>query len=399
MIDTKEIESMVRSEIRAKVTEALDMQAVGEIIGETMISIANEKLGSTTTAMVNNMLRDGTLTKMVEEKLLKGMQARLEELIASRAAGMVSRVDVGTQISNKIERFVREAMENAALPDGLIPLRAVNLSGLKISADDITQGIYKDFSSTGIQDIAVDPQLTVMDGAVIVEFDLISNKLSVQDSAEIKGNLNVVGDLRLEGNLVMLNTSFSKQIQGMVRDTINADKANSKMDIGGDALYANGKEILRDNALGAGIAYSNLRKVGNLQELNVIGPLTATDTLSVADGRVGINTDDPAGALTVWDEDAELTIRKHKAKTTYVGTTRDCDLVLGTNGNIGLALRRDGTTSINRMELGGLLISVSDSVPEHDGQPGELVIMRTAKEGQPWAYQCMEGKRWAALKR
>ena len=185
----------------------------------------------------------------------------------------------------------------------------------------------------------------------------------------------------------------------MVRDTINADKANSKMDIGGDALYANGKEILRDNALGAGIAYSNLRKVGNLQELNVIGPLTATDTLSVADGRVGINTDDPAGALTVWDEDAELTIRKHKAKTTYVGTTRDCDLVLGTNGNIGLALRRDGTTSINRMELGGLLISVSDSVPEHDGQPGELVIMRTAKEGQPWAYQCMEGKRWAALKR
>ena len=399
MIDTKEIESMVRSEIRAKVTEALDMQAVGEIIGETMISIANEKLGSTTTAMVNNMLRDGTLTKMVEEKLLKGMQARLEELIASRAAGMVSRVDVGTQISNKIERFVREAMENAALPDGLIPLRAVNLSGLKISADDITQGIYKDFSSTGIQDIAVDPQLTVMDGAVIVEFDLVSNKLSVQDSAEIKGNLNVVGDLRLEGNLVMLNTSFSKQIQGMVRDTINADKANSKMDIGGDALYANGKEILRDNALGAGIAYSNLRKVGNLQELNVIGPLTATDTLSVADGRVGINTDDPAGALTVWDEDAELTIRKHKAKTTYVGTTRDCDLVLGTNGNIGLALRRDGTTSINRMELGGLLISVSDSVPEHDGQPGELVIMRTAKEGQPWAYQCMEGKRWAALKR
>jgi hypothetical protein len=399
MIDTKEIENMIRAEIKAKLTKELNLDSVGEMLGESMIAIANEKIEATTTAMLNNMLRDGTLAKLIEDKLLKGLQTRLDELVASRAAGMVSRVDVGTQISDKIERFVAESMKHAALPDKLIPLRALDLTGLKISADDITQGLYKDFNSTGIQDTAQDPQLTVMDGAVIVEFDLISDKLSVQDSAEFKGNVNVVGDLRVEGNLVMLNPSFSKQIQGMVRDTINADNANSKMDIGADALYANGKEILRDNALGAGVAYSNLRKVGNLQELNVIGPLTATDTLSVADGRVGINTDDPAGAFTVWDEDAELTIRKHKAKTTYIGTTRDCDLVLGTNGNIGLALRRDGTTSVNRIELGGMLISVADAVPEHEGQPGELIIMRTAKEGQPWAYQCMEGKRWAALKR
>lgn len=399
MIDTKEIENMVRSEIRTKIAQELNLDSVGEIIGESLVEIANEKLESTTNAMLNNMLRDGTLNRLIEEKLLKGLQSRLDELVASKAAGMVSRVDVGTQISEKIERFVTESMKNAALPDKLIPLRAIDLTGLKLSADHITQGLYKDFNSSGIQDTATEPQLTIMDGSVIVESDLISSKLSIEESAEFKGAVNVAGDLRLEGNLVMLNPSFSKQIQGMVRDAISADKANSKMDIGGDALYANGKEILRDNALGAGIAYSNLRKVGNLQELNVIGTLTATDTLSVAEGRVGINTDDPAGAFTVWDEDAELTIRKHKAKTTYVGTTRDCDLVLGTNGNIGLALRRDGTTSVNRIELGGMLISVADGIPERDGQPGELVIMRVAREGQPWAYQCIEGKRWAALKR
>jgi len=399
MIDPKDIEKMIRSEIRAKITETLDMISVGELAGESIIEIAKEKMEVTTNAMLNNLLRDGTLNKLLEEKLFKGLQSRLDEMVAARAAGMVSRVDVGTQISEKIERFVVESMKSAALPEGLIPLSALDTSGLTITADAIKGGVYKDFNSTGIQDTASEPQLTIMDGAVIAEQDLISNRLSVEDSAEIKGNMNVVGDLRLEGNLVLLNPAFSKQIQGMVRDTITADKASSKMDIGADALYANGKEILRDNALGAGVAFSNLRKVGNLQELNVIGPLTATDTLSVADGRVGINTDDPSGVFTVWDEDAELTIRKHKAKTTYVGTTRDCDLVLGTNGNIGLALRRDGTTSVNRIELGGLLISVGDAAPERDGQPGELVLMRSAKEGQPWAYQCMEGKRWAALKR
>ena len=399
MIDPKDIEKMIRSEIRAKITETLDMISVGELAGESIIEIAKEKMEVTTNAMLNNLLRDGTLNKLLEEKLFKGLQSRLDEMVAARAAGMVSRVDVGTQISEKIERFVVESMKSAALPEGLIPLSALDTSGLTITADAIKGGVYKDFNSTGIQDTASEPQLTIMDGAVIAEQDLISNRLSVEDSAEIKGNMNVVGDLRLDGNLVLLNPAFSKQIQGMVRDTITADKASSKMDIGADALYANGKEILRDNALGAGVAFSNLRKVGNLQELNVIGPLTATDTLSVADGRVGINTDDPSGVFTVWDEDAELTIRKHKAKTTYVGTTRDCDLVLGTNGNIGLALRRDGTTSVNRIELGGLLISVGDAAPERDGQPGELVLMRSAKEGQPWAYQCMEGKRWAALKR
>jgi len=399
MIDPKDIENVIRSEIRKQISATLDMVNIGDIAGETIIEIAKEKMEVTTNAMLNNLLRDGTLNKLLEDKLLKGLQDKLDHMVANRAAGMVSRVDVGTQISEKIERFVTEAMNSAALPDGLIPLRAIDISDLSLSADQITKGLFKDFNSTGIQDTAKDPQLTVMDGAVIVEFDLISDKLKVMNSAEIKGSLNVEGDLRLQGDIIFHNTNFSKQLQSLVRDTINVDKAAAKIDIGGDALYANGREILRDNTLGAGVAFSNLRKVGNLQELNVIGPLTATETLSVSDGRVGINTDDPAGAFTVWDEDAELTIRKHKAKTTYLGTTRDCDLVLGTNGKIGLALRRDGTTSVDKMELGGLSISVGDGAPEHDGKPGELILMRLAKEGQPWAYQCLEGKRWAALKR
>ena len=187
MIDTKEIENMVRSEIRIKIAQELNLDNVGEIIGESLVEIANEKLESTTNAMLNNMLRDGTLNKLIEEKLLKGLQSRLDELVASKAAGMVSRVDVGTQISEKIERFVAESMKNAALPDKLIPLRAIDLTGLKLSADHITQGLYKDFNSSGIQDTATEPQLTIMDGSVIVESDLISSKLSIEESAEFKG--------------------------------------------------------------------------------------------------------------------------------------------------------------------------------------------------------------------
>ena len=399
MIDAGEIEKMVRSEIKAKVTEALSGNDVSDLLGSTMLQIANEKLDATVNGLLANMLKDGSLAKLVEGKLLKGLQEKLDEMVASRASGLVSRVDIGTQISDRITRFVSEAMERAALPDGMIPSKAVDTSDLYIPADRITQGTIREFSSTGIEDVASKIELTILDGSVIAENTLIAKSLSVEESAEIKGNINVMGDLRLQGDLVLLNAAFAKQIQGMVKDTLAEEKAANKMDIGGSALYANGKMILQENALGSSVALSNLRKVGNLQDLNVIGPLTACDTLSVASNRVGINTDDPAGALTIWDEDAELTVRKHKAKTTYIGTTRDCDLVIGTNGSVGISLRRDGTAAVHRIELGGILISVDDAIPERDGQLGELVIMRHAKEGQPWAYQCMEGKRWAALKR
>jgi hypothetical protein len=115
-------------------------------------------------------------------------------------------------------------------------------------------------------------------------------------------------------------------------------------------------------------------------------------------GKVGINTSEPEGAFTVWDDDSELTIRRYKKKNMYIGTMRDTDLSLGTNGDIKLAIRKDGTVEMRSIELNGLKISVSDTVPSHQGLPGELVLMSHASEDEPWAYRCISGDRWKAIK-
>ena len=398
MIDLTEIEQTIKKEVEKKINQELSQVDIGDLLATSLVNMAQDKVNTTVTSMVNGMLRQCTLQQLIEDKIGSELQTKLDEAILARVSGMVSRIDLGTQISEKIEQFVITKMKTLSLPDSIIPINAVNTTAFTISADKITKGLYKDFASTGIEDVAKGVELTVMDGAVIVENNLIADKLSIEDAAEFKGNVNVAGDLRVVGNLVMLNPAFNKQITSIVNDRIAEHNKDNVVDITGSAVYASDKEILTENALGPSVLTSNLRKVGNLTELSVRNNFTVGETLYAADGRIGINTEEPVGALTVWDEEAELTMRKHKSKTTYLGTTRDCDLVLGINGKIVMSLRKEGI-EVESINVGGIKMSAANMVPEREGTPGELVIMQRAISGQPWAYQCVEGRSWAALTR
>jgi len=60
---------------------------------------------------------------------------------------------------------------------------------------------------------------------------------------------------------------------------------------------------------------------------------------------------------------------------------------------------RKGGVEVESINVGGIKMSVANMVPEREGTPGEIVIMQRAVSGQPWAYQCVEGRAWAALLR
>ena len=398
MIDVEQIESTIKEELSKKIKSEIDNLDINDLMESLLFSTINDKVETTVNGMINNLIKDGSMLGKISAKLELSMQAKLDDMIRSKVSGMVSQVDLGTVISKKISEFVQDKMINAALPDNIIPSSAIDVKGMKISADQIQYGTIKSFQSTGIQDMAASVELTILDGSVVVENNMIAGSLSIDGPAEFKSSLNLCGDLRLEGDLIMLSTKFKDQISSMVDDRIAKSK-EEKIDIGAGSLLSNGKEVLTGNSLGPGVAFSNLRKLGNLQELNVIGPLTSSETLYVNNGRVGVNTDQPSGVFSLWDEDAELTIRKHKAKTTYVGTTRDCDLVLGTNGNAQMSLRKDGSVSVNKIHINGIMISVENNIPERQGSAGELVIISAPAESQPWAYQCLGGNTWTALKR
>lgn len=399
MIDTKQFESQIRLEVEKKIKTYLNNLDMSDEINDMIVQVTTEKIDATINQLINIMLKEGHVAKLIDNKLLSSMQEKLDKEIKSRAVGMVSTTDIGTLINERIERFVNAGMTGGNLPDNFIPHRCIDLSGFTVSADDITAGVIDQFSSNGIQDTANQTELSVIDGAVVIENTLITNDSSVQGQAEFKSNVNIAGDLRLQGDLIILNDRFSQQVRSMVDSALQKDREDNALELRGKALLNNGKEVISANALGPGIVTSNLRKVGNLTELNVIGNLQAADTIFADNNKVGINTDSPAGVLTVWDEDAEISLRKYKSKTMYLGSTRDCDLVLGADNKVIMSLRRDGNVGMNKLELGGMKMSSSESIPDYDGTPGELVFMRRPSEDQPWAYQCMGGNRWVALNR
>lgn len=328
---------------------------------------------------------------------LEEIEKILHENVKAKVLSILSNTDIGGMLNMKLNEFMETKVRTFKIPNASIPAQAIDFSDFKLPADKIAPGTISEFTSTGIEDIADSIQLTIMDGMVVAENKIVTNELVVNDRATIK-NIDVE-ELRVSKRMVINDPEFSSRMINLINDTIAKDRKDNKLDIGGDSIYSNGNRILSGDALGPGVVTSNLRKVGRLQDLSITNDLSVGETLTAGNRKVGINTEEPAGALTVWDEDAEFTVRKHKAKTTFVGTTRDCDLVIGTNGNIVATLRRDGTLGTNKIEIGTVAISVSDQIPEHEGKPGEIVIMSKAVEGQPWAYQCLEGKQWAALSR
>ena len=133
-------------------------------------------------------------------------------------------------------------------------------------------------------------------------------------------------------------------------------------------------------------------------DLRVLGESRFADTMVITDsGRVGINTDDLAGALTVWDDTAEMSVRKFSNKNMFVGSTRDSDLTLGVNNKGKVKITEGEVSFAEAVRIMGIKFSVADGIPERTGEPGEIVMNKNAKSRQPLFYMCQGGNAWAAL--
>lgn len=396
MIDTQEIERHIKETVKARVDEALNDQEVATLIARSIDSVIAERIPNIINSYVSNLLQKGKIEKELEAKVQAKLSTVLEQELKFKASNAISGINVQHEVGRHILEQITNKINTASLPDRVLTYKHINWDGFTLSANSITEGTIETFSSTGIQDVAKQIELTIVDEGVVVENNLITRNAAVNEKL-IAENV-VVGDLTINRKLT-LSPEINKQFVGLIKDTITAENANKKIDIAINPLYLNGKPVLTENTLGSNIINSNLRKLGRLTELNVGGVAQFNDTLLITDsGKIGINTTDPEGALTIWDDDSDLTIRRYKKKNMYIGTMRDTDLTLGVNNDIKLSIRQDGTIEMRYLEIGGLRISVSDTIPFRAGNPGELVLMSVPKEDEPWAYRCAGGDRWLAIK-
>jgi hypothetical protein len=120
---------------------------------------------------------------------------------------------------------------------------------------------------------------------------------------------------------------------------------NGNIDIAPDKSYMiDGTEVLSKTALGAQITKSKLREVGNLTQLHVHGDTVLGDfaVFSSNFGRLGLNTENPNGTLSIVENDIEIVLGSQQIGKAYIGTYTNHDLVIGTDNQARITARHNG---------------------------------------------------------
>lgn len=393
MINIDEIKKQIQQTVVNTVETELENYDLRSLLEQNIVATVDEKVNATVTELLNRLINSETINQTVQSLISDDIQQKLNTAIASHIAGTVAQIDLGTEVSNRIVDFVEKRMKKSALPDNFIPAAAINFENFQLPASKIGAGSIIDFSSTGIQDHASETNLTVMDGQVVVERELTTQNLTVVGKGSVKNltvdSIIVNHDIQIHGG------KFAQDICNLIDNRIQRYH-DKPIDLNGTALSSNQVMLLDNKSLGNTIVESNLRKLGRLVDLSVSGAADIAETVYIANGRIGVNTDEPAGAFTVWDEETEFTIRKYRNRNMYIGSTRDSDITLGVAGNGILEINRKGIAT-TAVQIGSVTISTAQTEPTHRGIPGDLVINSKPTANQPWAWRCMGGQVWNGL--
>lgn len=318
----------------------------------------------------------------------------IEEQARLHVRHIMSEIDIKSVISKVIEKTIKLKLDQFAFPDNSINAKAIKWDQVKLSGNHISDGIIRNFNSTGIQDRSTECQLTVLDDAVVVEGEIVSakvktNKIEAQDIS--------VNNLEIKGRIS--NDSFLNQlIESVSLSVFESNIVGKDIDLKGTNITNNSKILLSEDSLGTTVINSNLRKVGTLTELEVRGDALFGNTLIVnSSGKVGINTEEPEGVLTIWDDNADLTIMKASKNNMYVGSTRGSELTLGINKDNHLEVKKEEIKFNKPINVMGLKISVVTDVPSHIGEANEIAFVKNAKQGQPFLFMCKGQNSWASL--
>jgi hypothetical protein len=319
-------------------------------------------------------------------ELFTALSKFVTETVEAQVNKELAKFNVQQTVQQQAQATVTDLLTKLDIPDKGIKNSSIDWDGFSFSTD-MVKGNFTNITSTGFTDNAENIELTIDERGVVVHNNLTTNHvgainievehLTVTDNAEFnnatfKGDVNIIGKLTADS-------------LGSLQEQLN-DK---------QSYTINGKTVLSENTLGPSIIESNLRRIGNLKELQVEGEVLLGDSLYVSPtGRVGINTDEPTHALTLWDQEVCLTVGKLQKDTAVIGTERNQDIVLKSGTNNNATLKADGTTVIEKPVLNGKTFTTSVMSPGYAGQLGDICWNSNPQQGQPIGWVCIGGPQW-----
>lgn len=334
------------------------------------------------------------IQKLVEQAVEDNINRLLDQLCSDAAW------------THRVENLINQAVVQETLSRlGSIDLGPAIKQHVDAYMQKFTDGVLKNFASTGISDMASQCELTVMDGVVVAENSVTSKNLQIIDSAEIR-NLVVTGSINTD-NLAWsaLAAHISQSTLDQLTEswtTILVEQVATHIKQQGiefENVHIDGEKLLDAGKLSHSITESNIQTLGTVRTLRVQGETRLNNnTVNVMNKRLGINTDTPEKALSIWDEEVSVVIGKHKVNQAYVGTNRDQGMTIGVNREPQIEISADGMTSIKRLQVGAYKIGHAAQVPGWSGTRGDLIFNTSPGQDRVFAWQCLGGLRWQALK-
>ena len=303
-----------------------------------------------------------SISQLLEHELKAKITTELTPHIASIRQTALERIDA------VIAEIVEQKIKTVDFADGSIPFSKINTDSMRISKDSIIDANFD--TGKGVEDMADSVQLTVMNDCVVAEQTLIARTVQTETliAKDIARDQPWVADFKQEILDAVPVPSIPKDWSWDIA------QIEAKIDVA-------------------------VKRQSQLKELEVTGEVSLSDVLYTTPGnrRVGINTMEPSDALTVWDNEVEVVVGKHKSQEGYFGTRRRQDLNIGANNKIGLTVRSDGSVEINKLKLLERTIGSSNAIPGHAAKKGDLVLNDNPTVGSYLGWICLDGLKWAGF--
>ena len=304
MIDLN-IQEQINNSVRAAIENYLQTTDLDKIISESLQTNINNVIVNTSNRLLAQVVghRDleAEVSAIVDNIVTDYLMGAAQKILDNK----LSELDLSGIIETKTTHTVDQLLKTITFPEKSIAFNSVDFQGYTLNAESITSGVYKNFTSTGIQDVSASTQLTITDSGLVVVNNITAENLLIGDNT-FTNNLTVEGILNVTGFIA--DSQPLRKYTADISDERIAAHNQLNIDLTNRNISDQGRLILNTDTLGPSVINSNLRKVGNLTELTVSGQAIICETLVVSDNKVGINTEEARGALSVWDEDAEFTL-------------------------------------------------------------------------------------------
>jgi len=421
MIDNTNIADLVQAEIRQAVDRYVQNVLADQQWQHAMEQRITEWVRDRITARFQNVSAMPDLVEVIQQQVqelfdrghVPGIQDYVDQPQISGAidsavqqlvtASLDQLVDDADWI-NKIQQHVEINMATRISQRiSEIDINSVIAQEVARNADRWRRELGREFRSTGIHDDATQVELVISDGAVVARSGLACDSMLAQQTVTTR-NLVVTGTVNTDceswnelAGVVAARTQalLGQQWQQQLVQQVLALARDSGIDFG--EITVRGAPLVQGDRLNSAIVASSLQRVGVLQDLTVSGATRLAQTMDVRDRRVGINTDNPDMALSVWDEEVSVSIGKINRDRAWIGSNRQQTLDIGVNRRRAITIEPDGLVVMDRVRLDRWRISFANAVPNHAGTRGDIVFNHDPKPGTPLAWQCLGGFQWQAV--